>query len=66
MAFHLPPTDLQRAESGGQNTIPSATDQAKAIMTVLVAYGLLESVPYARQQQVFEDIIGILLTGRDA
>jgi hypothetical protein len=66
MAFHLPAETLARASSPGNAPPPPAAEQAKAIMAILLAHGLLEHTPYARQQRIFEDIVQILLAGRDA
>jgi hypothetical protein len=65
VAFHLPADELASASSPGSAAPPAAAEQAKAVMTVLFAHGLLEDIPYHRQQQIFEDIVQILTAGRD-
>ncbi|WP_295435965.1 ATP-binding protein [uncultured Thiodictyon sp.] len=65
MVFQLDRDKLKAVKATDANTgIPSPGEQAKAIMSVLAAYRLLNDIPYATQQAIFNDIAEILLIGR--
>jgi hypothetical protein len=64
MVFHLPNRDMKFVARSSKDGTPPVVEQAKSIMAVLTAHRLLDGLPYAEQQVLFEDVVAILSSGR--
>lgn len=58
--YHANREKIKKSESVSNLSV---NDQVKAVMTVLAAYGLLDNLTYARQQELFNDIFESLMPG---
>jgi len=61
LVFHVDEATLKEASAATNGSGISIAEQSRAVMAILVAYGLLDEMPYSRQQDLFRDLLEVLI-----